>query len=83
MIVQEKGAAQTQKDQDIDAADVQGKAKAALTYCENATKYTKQIDGKPWKYVLLPHDSVQQNMSFVSLVKQFEYKEQGKINVND
>jgi len=66
---------ETKKAQDIDRAEVQEKAKAALTYCIHASEYTKQVDGKLWKYVLLPHDSVQQNMSFDSLVEKFEYKE--------
>ena len=54
---------------------MQSKAKAALLYCKNATEFTTANSGKPWKYVLLPHDSVKLNMSLDYLVKQYEYKE--------
>ena len=52
------------KKKDISTKEVQSKAKAALTYCQNATEYTIENGGKPWKYVLIPHDAVKVNMSF-------------------
>lgn len=66
---------ETKKAQDIeDSPDVQEKAKAALIYCNNASAYTSKVGGKPWKYVLIPHDAVMQNMSFETLTERFEYK---------
>lgn len=62
---------ETKKSTDIDDLEVQQKAKAALEYCKNATEYTIKNQGKPWKYVLLPHDSVKYNMSLDYLVKQY------------
>ena len=64
---------ETKKASAMTDAEVIEKAKSALIYCENATKYTSKNGGKPWKYVLLPHDSVQENMTFDYLVKQYEY----------
>lgn len=52
-------------------ADVQAKAKAATKYCEYATEFTQQHGGKPWKYVLLPHDKVAKNNSFKGVVMPF------------
>lgn len=66
---------ETKKENDISTDEVQSKAKAALLYCKNATEFTTANGGKPWKYVLLPHDSVKLNMSLDYLVKQYEYKE--------
>lgn len=66
---------ETKKKKDITTEEVQGKAKAALTYCENATEFTINNGGKPWKYVLIPHDAVMLNMSFEFLVTEYEYKE--------
>lgn len=66
---------ETKKENDISTEEVQSKAKAALLYCKNATEFTTANSGKPWKYVLLPHDSVKLNMSLDYLVKQYEYKE--------
>lgn len=65
---------ETKKEKDIPTEEVQSKAKAALEYCKNATDYTMQNGGKPWIYVLLPHDSVKLNMSFDYLMKQYQYE---------
>jgi len=65
---------ETKKEKDIDTAEVQEKAQAALTYCKHATEFTTQNNGKPWKYVLIPHDAVKTNMGFDTLVKNFEWQ---------
>ena len=59
---------------DIESADVQEKAQAALEYCKYATDFTIPNGGKPWKYVLIPHNAVMVNMSFDTLVKSNEYQ---------
>jgi type III restriction enzyme len=63
---------ETKKEGDIDTAEVQEKSQAALTYCNHATEFTTQNGGKPWKYILIPHDAVKVNMGFDTLVKRFE-----------
>jgi len=65
---------ETKKADDVDSAEVQDKARSALEYCKNASEYTAQNNGKPWKYVLIPHNAVQLNMSFDFLVREFEVK---------
>ena len=65
---------ETKKEGDMESSDVQEKTQAALEYCKNATDFTTQNKGKPWKYVLIPHNAVQANMSFEYLVKAFEVK---------
>lgn len=52
------------KESDIDDSEVQEKATAAKAYCKYASEYNAQNSGKPWKYVLIPHNSVMVNMSF-------------------
>ncbi|MDP8226864.1 MAG: type III restriction endonuclease subunit R, partial [Candidatus Celaenobacter polaris] len=66
---------ETKKEGDIDSSDVQEKARAALQYCTHATDYTTDNGGKPWIYVLIPHNAVMGNMSVDYLVKNFEYKD--------
>lgn len=66
---------ETKKAKDIETTDVQEKKKAALEYCKHATEFTTQHGGKPWKYVLIPHDMVMVNMSFETLAKTYEEKE--------
>ena len=63
---------ETKKEGDIETPEVQDKARAAIEYCKHATDYTSKNNGKPWKYVLIPHGSVQLNMSFGFLAKQYE-----------
>ena len=65
---------ETKKEMDIESADVQEKAQAALEYCKYASDFTMPNRGKPWKYVLIPHNAVMVNMSFSTLVMNYEYQ---------
>lgn len=49
---------ETKAKKNMQDADVLGKKKAAEEYCKNASEFTKTVGGKPWKYVLLAHDTV-------------------------
>jgi len=64
--------AETKKEGDISNDEVREKAQAALTYCRTATEFTSLHGGKPWRYLLIPHNAVMTNMSFATLAKQFE-----------
>ena len=63
---------ETKKEGDMDTAEVQEKSQAAFAYCRHATEFTTQNGGKPWKYILIPHDVVKMNMGFDTLVKNFD-----------
>lgn len=65
---------ETKKQDAMSDDEVKDKARAALEYCKYASEYTAENEGKPWKYVLIPHNAVQTNMSFKYLVEQFELK---------
>ena len=52
---------------DVDDSKVQKKAKAAIQWCERASG----VSDKPWRYILLPHDTIQINRTFLSLVQQY------------
>ena len=65
---------ETKKEKEIESREVQEKSLAAVLYCTQATNFTAKHNGKAWKYILLPHDAVQVNMSFMTLVKNYEYK---------
>jgi len=66
---------ETKKESDVDSSDVQEKARAAVQYCTHATEFTTRNGGKPWKYVLIPHNAVKINMSVDRLVRAYEYAE--------
>ena len=48
--------------------EVLQKKAAAEEYCLHASEFTAENGGKPWKYVLLPHDSVDRTASFEYLI---------------
>jgi len=62
---------ETKKQDAMNDEEVKDKARAAIEYCKYASEYTSANEGKPWKYVLIPHNAVQTNMSFKYLVNQF------------
>lgn len=52
-------------------AEVLAKKEAAVIWCSRATQHTVANGGKPWKYVLIPHDAIAENMTLTGLVSQF------------
>lgn len=65
---------ETKMQKDIDSDEVKEKAKGAIHYCSNVSKFTLENGKKPWKYVLIPHEAVKVNMGFNALAKQYEYE---------
>ena len=55
----------------IQDADVLAKRDVAVTWCKQASAYTATYRGKPWKYVLIPHDAIAENMTLCGLATQF------------
>ena len=53
------------------ATDVLAKRDVATTWCQNASAHAKTYGGKPWTYVLLPHDAIADNMTIEALAQQF------------
>ena len=52
-------------------ADVLAKMDAAITWCARASAHTRTYNGKPWKYVLIPHDAIADNMSLAGLAGRY------------
>ena len=46
---------------------VLAKKNVAETWCHNASAHNAKHGGKPWKYALIPHDIIKDNMSLVHL----------------
>jgi type III restriction enzyme len=51
---------------DIETSTVLKKQTAAIQWCERAS----DVSDRPWRYVLLPHDAIQINRTFASLMQQ-------------
>ena len=63
---------ETKRADAISNDDVQKKRLAAEKYCADATAYTIQNGGKPWKYILVPHDIVQRTSSLDYVISRSE-----------
>ncbi|MHB9292171.1 putative type III restriction enzyme [Hollandina sp. SP2] len=54
---------ETKAENQIHAPEVQSKKKAAEVWCAYASKHNAQNNAKPWKYLLISHESVKDNIT--------------------
>jgi len=52
---------------------VLAKARAAATWCRHARAHEEANKGKPWRYLLIPHDAIADNMTIDGLVKAYTF----------
>lgn len=52
----------------ISNEEVQQKKQAAEEYCRHASEFTAEYGGKPWRYILLPHDIIDRTANFEYLI---------------
>jgi type III restriction enzyme len=55
--------------------EILAKARAARTWIGYANKHAKETAGKPWRYVLIPHDEIIGSATLVGLVAKFDRSE--------
>lgn len=55
----------------LEDIDVLAKKESAMKWCALATEHNLHNGGKPWKYALIPHDAIAENMTLVGLVGRF------------
>lgn len=51
--------------------DVLAKRDVAIQWCGWASDHARAYGGKPWRYALIPHDAIAENMTLEFLLKQF------------
>ncbi len=49
---------ETKARDDLKTPEVQTKATAAVQWCKHASAYAVSVGAKPWRYLLVPHDTV-------------------------
>lgn len=54
---------------------VSAKARAAVEWCGHATAHELENDGKPWRYLLIPQESVTDNMTLEGLILRYQMAE--------
>ena len=62
---------ETKAAREMDTPEVKAKADAAALWCKNASHYSSHDGGKPWKYLLVPHDAVASNATLGTLASRF------------
>ncbi|MBI3776302.1 MAG: DEAD/DEAH box helicase family protein [Gammaproteobacteria bacterium] len=62
---------ETKARNEMEAADVLAKRDAAVAWCGHATRHAKDNGGKPWRYLLIPHDEVAENITLPGFVSRF------------
>jgi type III restriction enzyme len=55
----------------MEDAIVLAKKEVAIKWCKNASDYAAANGGKPWRYVLIPHNAIAVNMTLDGLAKQY------------
>ena len=60
---------------EMENADVLAKKAAAVKWCKQATDYALTHGGKPWQYVLIPHDVIADNMTLLGLAQRYGVNE--------
>lgn len=56
---------------EIQDSVVQAKKDTAVEWCTHATTHSNKHKGKPWKYILVPHDAIQTNRNLKSFADEF------------
>lgn len=54
---------------DINTPEVQAKATAASRWCRHASDHAASIGGKPWHYLLVPHDEVSESKRLMDFMR--------------
>jgi type III restriction enzyme len=54
--------------------EVLAKAKAAAEWCGYATTHEGENGGKPWTYLLIPHDVITDNKTLKGLAASYTYR---------
>ncbi len=64
---------ETKSRNDLQAADVEAKSEAAARWCKHASDHAAKVGGKPWRYLLIPHDEIVESKTLAGYLR-FEQK---------
>lgn len=65
--------AETKKRDDLKSDEVLAKAAAAVRWCKYASDHARSVGGKPWRYILVPHDELAESKRLADFLR-FEVK---------
>ena len=61
--------AETKKRDDLTTDEVKAKAAAAVRWCKHASDHARSVGGKPWKYLLVPHDEIDESKRLTDFLR--------------
>ncbi len=61
--------AETKKRDDLKTGEVEAKAAAAVQWCRHASDFTVSVGGKPWKYLLVPHNEINESRQLTDFLR--------------
>ena len=64
---------ETKKRDDLSSDEVRSKAAAAVRWCSHASNHAETVGGKPWRYLLVPHDEIKESNRLTAFLR-FELK---------
>ena len=59
---------------EMEGREVLAKAQAAAEWCRHATEHERRNGGKPWTYLLIPHDVITDNKTLQGLAATYAYQ---------
>jgi type III restriction enzyme len=59
---------------DMEDQEIIHKKESAISWCKHASDHASKNGGKPWKYLLIPHDAIAENMTLIGAAAQFSVK---------
>ncbi len=59
---------------ELESEEVLAKRDAAVKWCQQASAHAETYQGKPWRYLLIPHDVIAENITLDWLAAQFVSK---------
>ncbi len=71
----EKYLCEPKRASEMDDPEVLAKAKAAVAWCKHATEHELAHGGKPWSYLLIPHDEIIANKTLQGLAAAYTRSE--------
>jgi type III restriction enzyme len=60
---------ETKARSDVDTHEVQAKAAAAARWCKHASDHALTVGSKPWRYVLVPHDEINEARQLIDFLR--------------
>jgi type III restriction enzyme len=62
---------ESKRSSDLGTEEVEAKKAAGVQWCRHASGRAATFNGKPWRYVLIPHDVIAENMTLEVLARQY------------